>query len=83
MISTEDEDDMPYDMYTNEIEDRISPEAPNDKTSSVEKEEVKKITPEENIVKDIDNTITNLVRKPVFETNTVEWSLFIASSSLS
>ena len=64
VTSTEDEDDMPYDMYTNDAENRRSLKSPDDKESNEGREEVgqraAEVIPEETTIQE--NTITNLVR---------------------
>ena len=65
MVSTEDEDDMPYDMYTHEMESkRVSATPVDDKTSSEEKEEESEsVRPISSVAsKTQENVVTNLVR---------------------
>ena len=62
MASTEDEEDMPYDMYTQNLTPESSP--PEDKTSSEgrepESEGVREVTSDAGNTQD--NMVTNLVR---------------------
>ena len=58
--STEDEDDMPYDMYSHDVEERRSPD---DKQNKEEKDDRKENGVQSAKCDDpVENLVTNLVR---------------------